>query len=249
MSARQASRGSRAFPARHALRASPAFPARHALCASRPFRARRPASAKHALCAALALFGLLGASAGMSADYGFCTVCHGAQGNGNIAIRAPKIAGIEPWYLKLQFEHFRSGLRGTHEADLPGLEMRPVAEPMDDATIAAVAAYVRTFEAKPPPHTVSGDAKQGRKLYAACTACHGTKAQGNRELRAPALAGQTDWYLVTQLERFRSGLRGYAPADVQGAQMRAAVNALPDDAAVANVVAYINTLVARGPRT
>ena len=27
-------------------------------------------------------------------DYAFCTVCHGAHGNGNPAINAPKIAGI-----------------------------------------------------------------------------------------------------------------------------------------------------------
>src|SRR5262245_22137640 len=72
-------------------------------------------------------------------DYGYCTVCHGSDGNGNVAIRAPKIAGIEPWYLKTQFQHFRAGLRGTHDEDTSGMEMRPVAEPMDDATIEAVA--------------------------------------------------------------------------------------------------------------
>jgi len=198
--------------------------------------------------ASLVALGLFGASA-QATDYGYCTVCHGSDGNGNAAIRAPKIAGIEPWYLKRQFEHFRGGLRGTHDADTTGMEMRPVAEPMDDATIESVAAYIRTFEPKPPPHTVSGDAKQGRKLYAACAACHGAKGEGNSELQAPALAGQTDWYLVTQLERFQSGMRGYAPQDTQGAAMRAAVNALPDSAAVANVVAYINTLAPPRPKT
>lgn len=198
-----------------------------------------------ALSATLAALGLISGASAQSADYGYCTVCHGAEGNGNLAIHAPKIAGIEPWYLKRQFEHFRAGLRGTHDEDTSGMEMRPVAEPMDDATIESVATYVRTFEPKPPPATVSGDVKQGRKLYAACAACHGAKAEGNGELQAPALAGQTDWYLVTQLQRFQSGLRGFAPQDTQGAQMRAAVNALPDSAAVTNVVAYINTL---GPR-
>jgi cytochrome c oxidase subunit 2 len=189
------------------------------------------------------------AGAAQAADYGYCTVCHGADGNGNAAIRAPKIAGIEPWYLKRQFEHFRGGMRGTQAEDTSGMEMRPVAEPMDDATIAAVAAYVSTFEPKPPLHTVSGDAKQGRKLYAACAACHGAKGEGNSELQAPALAGQTDWYLVAQLQRFQSGMRGYSAQDTHGAQMRAAVNALPDSAAVENVVAYINTLAPPRPKT
>jgi cytochrome c553 len=196
----------------------------------------------HSLSAAFAALGSLLSTFVVSADYGFCTVCHGSDGNGNLAIRAPKIAGIEPWYLKRQFAHFRGGLRGTHESDLPGMEMRPVAEQMDDATIDAVAAYVRTFDAKPPPHTVSGDVKQGRKLYTACAACHGAKAEGKSELEAPALAGQSDWYLVAQLERFQSGARGFSPQDTQGAQMRAAANVLADGAAIADVVAYINTL-------
>lgn len=192
--------------------------------------------------ALLVALGLFSSTCAISSDYDFCTTCHGADGNGNAAIRAPKIAGIEPWYLKRQFEQFRAGLRGTHESDTPGLEMRPVAAQMDDATIEAVAAYVRTFDAKPPRPTVTGNVRQGRKLYEACAACHGAKGEGNSELQAPALAGQTDWYLVTQLEHFRSGLRGFSPQDLQGMQMRASVNALPDGAAVTNVVAYINTL-------
>jgi cytochrome c553 len=215
-----------------------------------PASAPRPgARAVPRFAAAFTALSLLAGARTQATDYGYCTVCHGAEGNGNVAIRAPKIAGIEPWYLKRQFERFRAGVRGTHAADLPGMEMRPVAAQMDDATIDAVAAYVRTFEAKPPPVTVSGNVQQGRKLYQACAACHGAKAEGNSELQAPALAGQTDWYLVTQLERFQAGLRGFAPEDAQGAQMRAAVNALPDGAAIASVVAYINTLGPRRPQT
>ena len=193
-----------------------------------------------------AVFAILCAAAGTTsagaADYSFCTVCHGTDGNGNAAIQAPKIAGIEPWYLKTQFQHFRAGMRGTHDGDLPGMEMRPVAEQMDDATIESVAAYVRTFDAKPTATTVTGNAKNGRKLYETCVGCHGAKAEGKSDLQAPALAGQTDWYLVTQLERFRSGARGFAPEDTQGTQMRAAAGVLPDHAAVADVVAYINSL-------
>jgi cytochrome c553 len=192
---------------------------------------------------------LLAGARTRAADYDFCTVCHGTEGNGNPAIHAPKIAGIEPWYLKRQFEHFRAGLRGTHDTDLSGMEMRPVAEPMDDATIDAVATWVGTLAPQTPPHTVSGNVRAGRKLYQTCAACHGAKAEGNRALEAPALAGQTDWYLVTQLEHFRSGTRGATADDAPGTQMRAAANVLPDAAAIANVVAYINTLAPRRPRS
>jgi cytochrome c oxidase subunit 2 len=182
-------------------------------------------------------------------DYAFCTVCHGAHGNGNPAINAPKIAGIEPWYLKRQLEHFRAGLRGTQPADLPGTEMQPVGLGLDDAAIEKVAAYVGTFEPQRPPATVTGNARRGRSLYESCAGCHGARGEGKASLQAPALAGQTDWYLVTQLERFRSGQRGFSPEDEQGTQMRAAAAVLPDDAAVKDIVAYINSLAAGRART
>jgi cytochrome c553 len=178
-------------------------------------------------------------------DYGFCTVCHGTEGNGNPGIRAPKIAGIEPWYLKRQLEHFRSQLRGTQPTDVSGMEMQPVAMQLDDKAIDAVALYVGTFTPKAPPKTVSGDVKHGRQLYTSCAACHGPKGEGNSALHAPALAGQTDWYLVTELQDFQAGLRGLSPQDDSGTQMRAAASALADESAIKDVVAYINTLPRR----
>jgi cytochrome c oxidase subunit 2 len=179
-------------------------------------------------------------------DYSFCTTCHGAQGNGNRAINAPKIAGIEPWYLKRQLELFREGARGTSPSDEPGMEMQPVGMQLDDAAIDSVVAYVARFDPKQPPLTVRGDTKRGRALYASCAGCHGERAEGNAALRAPALAGQTDWYLVAQLQRFRTGERGFALNDEPGTQMRAAATVLPDSSAIEDVIAYVNTLTARG---
>lgn len=175
-------------------------------------------------------------------DYGFCTVCHGAQGNGNPAIHAPKIAGIQSWYLKQELERFRGKLRGTQAGDVSGMEMQPVAMQLNDQSIDAVAAYVSTFSPQTPPVTVSGDVQHGRELYTACAACHGPKGAGNDTLHAPALAGQSDWYLVTQLDHFKAGLRGFSSDDVPGAQMRAAAAILPDEASIRDVVSYINTL-------
>jgi cytochrome c553 len=177
-----------------------------------------------------------------AADYGFCTVCHGAQGNGNPAIQAPKIAGIQPWYLKQELQRFRGKLRGTQAGDVTGMEMQPVAMQLNDQAIEAVATYVGAFAPRKPVETVHGDVRHGRKLFAACVACHGAKGEGNDSLHAPALAGQTDWYLVTQLEHFKSGLRGFSTEDVPGTQMRAAAAILPDDASIKDVVSYINTL-------
>ena len=58
----------------------------------------------------------------------------------------------------------------------------------------------------------------------------------------PRLAGQNDWYLVRQIENYKKGLRGYHASDTFGRQMAPMVATLSDDAAIRNVVAYINSL-------
>jgi cytochrome c553 len=176
-------------------------------------------------------------------DFSYCVTCHGSQGNGNPAIRAPKIAGMEPWYVRKQLERFRSGMRGLAADDLTGQEMRPVAMALRDSQmIEGAVSYAARFEPKSPPITVNGDAERGRMHYKTCTVCHGARGEGNPSLHAPALINQSDWYLVTQLERFRTGLRGFAAEDAEGAQMRAVAASLPDANAISDVVAFINTL-------
>ena len=89
---------------------------------------------------------------------------------------------------------------------------------------------------------MTGDATRGQALYATCAACHGAAGEGNEALGGPPLAGQSDWYLVTQLNNFRTGARGAAAGDTQGATMAPSVAVLADEAAVQDVVAYIATL-------
>jgi cytochrome c553 len=175
-------------------------------------------------------------------DFDYCTVCHGANGNGNPAIHAPRISGLEPWYLKSQFNAFRAGWRGAHSDDAPGNEMRPVAEALSPAEIDQAVAFVGAWVAKVPPITVSGDVAHGKTLYVACAACHGERGEGKSALHAPALANRTDWYLVTQLRNYRSGLRGANKADANGQQMRAMASSLANDNAIDDVVSYINSL-------
>jgi cytochrome c oxidase subunit 2 len=63
------------------------------------------------------------AAAGASLYQG-CGVCHGANAEGNVALGAPPLVGINDWYLKTQLEHFREGSRGSEPADLYGQQMR-----------------------------------------------------------------------------------------------------------------------------
>ncbi len=89
-----------------------------------------------------------------------------------------------------------------------------------------------------------GNADVGMGLYGICSACHGADGQGSASVSAPRLAGQYEWYLVTQLQNFKSGKRGAAAGDAGGAMMAQMSASLADDQAIKDVVAYIMTLEA-----
>ncbi|MDJ0709115.1 MAG: c-type cytochrome [Woeseiaceae bacterium] len=93
-----------------------------------------------------------------------------------------------------------------------------------------------------PVTGIGADATAGEALYAPCVACHGANGEGNPTLSSPAIAGQSEEYLVRQLQNFRSGIRGTTPGDTAGAQMGPMAAALADDAAVADVAAHIARL-------
>lgn len=181
------------------------------------------------------------ATAGNAFDY--CLLCHGTNANGNYGIRAPKLSGMEGWYLTRQLENFAAGIRGTPAEDAPGHEMMPVGWRLKQENVLAEAvAFITSLESKKPAPTITGNVAHGRQLYKTCAACHGEKAEGNATLQAPALAARSDWYLATQLRNFKEGLRGADPRDTLGAQMRAIGATLPDERAINDVIAYINTL-------
>lgn len=192
---------------------------------------------------AMVLMALMVHAARADNDFDYCLLCHGANANGNHAIRAPKLSGMEPWYLARQLENFASGARGSPAGDASGHEMRPVGLRLrESGEIAAAVKFIGTLRSERPSITVVGDVAQGRRHFAACAPCHGARGEGKAELQAPALAARSDWYLVTQLANYKSGLRGSDERDTHGAQMRAVVNALPDERAIRDVVAFINTL-------
>lgn len=89
--------------------------------------------------------------------------------------------------------------------------------------------------------------ERGRVLFATCAPCHGDDGGGNEEYGAPAIAGMDDWYLKTQLEHFRAGIRGAHPDDVAGLRMRPMVQTLRTDSDLDSVVAYVSHLPAGDP--
>jgi len=177
--------------------------------------------------------------------YVTCTACHGAQGEGNAALNAPALASQQAWYVERQLKNFKAGVRGTHEGDTYGAQMRPMSMtlPNDDA-FASVAAYIERLPqpAAEDPKGWSGDAKKGATAYMTCVACHGAKGEGNAALNAPKLSSLPSWYLARQLKNFRLGLRGAHEGDTYGAQMRPMAMSLVNDQAIQDVVAYIISL-------
>ena len=96
------------------------------------------------------------------------------------------------------------------------MEMQPMAAALTDKQITEAAEYVGQTRSPSPDSTIDGDADAGRRHYTTCAACHGVNAEGNEVLAAPALTGINDWYLVRQLQNYRSGARGSDPADIYG---------------------------------
>jgi cytochrome c oxidase subunit 2 len=172
-----------------------------------------------------------------------CASCHGQQGEGIMAMNAPSLAGLPPWYIERQLKYYKEGIRGTHEKDQFGQQMAPMANMLaDDAAIRNVTAYLETLQPTPAQSTLAGDPIKGASHYNTCGACHGALAQGNYALQAPSLAGQQDWYLKRQLENFRTGIRGTHKQDTYGHQMVLMARSLHNEQSIDDLLAYLNTL-------
>jgi cytochrome c oxidase subunit 2 len=179
--------------------------------------------------------------------YAVCAACHGANGEGNVALNAPKLAGQEDWYVRRQLDYFKTGVRGSHPDDVYGAQMAPMANTLaTEAMVSNVAAYIASMADTPAQETVTGDIDNGRALFEpTCGVCHSERGEGIWAVNAPKLAGMSDWYLVRQLQNFKTGVRGAHPDDEYGFQMTSMVQALAGDEAINDVVAYINTLDAQ----
>ena len=61
-----------------------------------------------------------------------CSACHGGNAQGNDALGAPTLAGVNDWYLKSSYESYLDGLRGTHPDDFYGAQMARLASAFSD---------------------------------------------------------------------------------------------------------------------
>lgn len=179
-----------------------------------------------------------------AAQYGICATCHGQQGEGIVAMNAPKIAGQSAWYLKRQIMNYKRGLRGTDPGDTFGQQMTGmVATLADEQAVDNVVAHIMTFPDAPAAATIDGgDVAAGAGEYRICAYCHGKDGMGVQALNAPRVAGMSDWYLERQLRNFKDDVRGSHPQDYYGFQMGLMGQSIFDEQAMKDLVAYINTL-------
>jgi len=79
--------------------------------------------------------------------YATCIACHGVNGEGNQAMKAPRLAGVKDWYLVGTLKKFKSGVRGTNPADPEDMLMHGMTATLaDDQAIQDVVAYIETLK-------------------------------------------------------------------------------------------------------
>lgn len=184
-------------------------------------------------------------------QFELCAQCHGTDGGGNQDFLAPAIAGLDQWYVEAQLQNFQNGLRGLHPEDVGGLRMYPMSRALrNEDDLKAVAAYVAGLPpAAPFPVLEGGDAARGAETYTKiCVTCHGPDGGGNQQLNAPRLRGASDWYLLSSLKKYKSGVRGSNPANVNAALMRGMSQTLTDEQAMKDVIAHIMSLSSNGTK-
>ena len=75
-----------------------------------------------------------------------CAACHGAEGEGNAVLLAPRIRGMDARYLARQLRNFRDGIRGATPADTAGQTMRAaLPTSLDEASIETISSYIENM--------------------------------------------------------------------------------------------------------
>jgi cytochrome c553 len=168
-----------------------------------------------------------------------CNSCHAAENQQ--ASKAPSLAGQQQQYLKKQLLQFQLGERGAVAEDNSGQVMAAMAKPLSVDDIEQLSSYFSALPVVAPAVQQADIAllDKGRRIYiGSCGACHGNKAQGNLELKAPALTMLSQDYLLLQLQHFQNGVRGSSSTDKPGRQM-AMMSRTLSEADKQAVVAYL----------
>ena len=176
-----------------------------------------------------------------------CAACHGANGEGNVALKAPSIAGLPEWFSTVQFEKFRNGQRGEGEGDIGGHHMKIVAEAIDEARLPGLGEHIASLPIVPTTNTLGGDPTVGKELFLEhCAGCHRYNAHGEKAFRSAPLSGLQDWYIFDTLVKYREEIRGYHSFDVDGIFMHRNLKYVTDED-FKQIIAYVAELAKKYP--
>ncbi len=141
-----------------------------------------------------------------------CSVCHGEQGEGYRADRAPMLANAE--FLRTVSDGFLQkaildGRRGTTMSAWSKVHGGPLSA--DDAS--AIVAYLRTWQKEPRPALVetplAGQAERAEAVFGKeCIRCHGTRGVGGNNINignAELLRSASNGFLRHAIRRGRPG--------------------------------------------
>jgi cytochrome c oxidase subunit 2 len=135
-------------------------------------------------------------------------------------LNAPKLSGQGAWYLERQLRLFKQGARGTHEKDVFGKMMAPMAATLaDDAAIANVVGLHR----EPAGHAGGGDDARAMPTRAASASrpappATAPTARHRGDQRAPA-QGHERLVHGQAAEEFQRRCPRRHPQDIYGGQM------------------------------
>jgi len=75
-----------------------------------------------------------------------CGSCHGSGAKGNEKMNAPRLTGLDDWYLQQQIFKFKKSIRGAHIDDTFGAQMIPMVASLTDEQVHDVIAYIRSTQ-------------------------------------------------------------------------------------------------------
>jgi len=164
-----------------------------------------------------------------------CQSCH-IQGE---RLGAPRLEGLEAWYMEEQVEAFHAGSRGSDKNNLQAHQMFEAMKLIDEDDAIEAAEWFAGQKRPSFLQAQQGDAQNGAKLYKDnCYKCH-SSGMGKLMSRSPEVAGMESWYLLAQLRKYKKGLRGVHEDDGHGQKMRQAVIDM-DDKDFLDLVAYLS---------
>ena len=79
-----------------------------------------------------------------------CGSCHGSGAKGNEKMNAPRLTGLDDWYLQQQIVKFKKSIRGAHIDDTFGAQMIPMVASLTDEQVHDVIAYIRSTQTVMP---------------------------------------------------------------------------------------------------